>query len=130
MTKKKQSIKLPIFLIVAPIAGIILSIFLYAIVDFIFLGATTESTPASDMGFSDAVSIAQGTSAGDDLSGETPLFKTIVNIVFFLLGSVSVLAIVPCLVIGIIMINRRRNVQTDDKPKNIGKNSRNWGDLE
>jgi hypothetical protein len=38
MTKKKQSLKLPIFLMVAPIAGIILSIFLYAIVNFIFSG--------------------------------------------------------------------------------------------
>ena len=130
MTKKKQSLKLPIFLMVAPIAGIILSIFLYAIVNFIFTGVSTEPATSSDMSLSDGASIAQGADASDDLYGETPIFKTIANIVLFLLGSVSMLAIVPCLVVGIIMLNRRRNPQTDDAPATKNKESRDWGDLE
>ncbi len=130
MTKKKQSIKLPLFLMIAPIAGIILSIFLYAIVNFIFSGVTTEPATSSDMSLSDGASIAQGADASDDLYGETPIFKTIANIVLFLLGSVSMLAIVPCLVVGIIMLNRRRNPQTDDAPATKNKESRDWGDLE
>ena len=130
MTKKKQSIKLPLFLMIAPIAGIILSIFLYAIVNFIFSGVTTEPATSSDMSLSDGASIAQGADASDDLYGETPIFKTIANIVLFLLGSVSMLAIVPCLVIGNIMLNRRRNPQTDDTPATKSKESRDWGDLE
>ena len=130
MTKKKQSIKLPIFLMIAPIAGIILSIFLYAIVNFIFSGVTAELATSSDMSLSDGASIAQGSDASDDLYGETPIFKTIANIVLFLLGSVSMLAIVPCLVVGIIMLNRRRNPQTDDAPATKNKESRDWGDLE
>ena len=127
MTKKKQSIKLPIFLMIAPIAGIVLSIFLYAIVNFIFSGVTAELTTSSDMSLSDGASIAQGIDASNDLYGETPIFKTVANIVLFLLGSVSMLAIVPCLVIGIIMINRRRNSQTESSE---AKTSREWGDLE
>lgn len=130
MTKKKQSIKLPLFLMIAPIAGIILSIFLYAIVNFIFSGVTTEPATSSDISLSDGASIAQSSDASDDLYGETPIFKTIANIVLFLLGSVSMLAIVPCLVVGIIMLNRRRNPQTDDAPATKNKESRDWGDLE
>lgn len=127
MTKKKQSLKLPIFLMVAPIAGIILSIFLYAIVNFIFSGLTTESTTGADMSLSDGASIAQGAESSSELYGETPIFKTVTNIVLFLLGSVSMLAIVPSLVIGIIMINRRRNSQVESSET---KTSRDWGDLE
>lgn len=115
---------------VAPIAGIVLSIFLYAIVNFIFSGVTTEPATSSDMSLSDGASIAQGADASDDLFGETPIFKTIANIVLFLLGSVSMLAIVPCLVIGIVMLNRRRNPSTDDRPATKSKDSRDWGDLE
>ncbi len=127
MTKKKQSLKLPIFLMAAPIAGIILSIFLYAIVNFIFSGVTSEPTSGADMSLSDGAGIAQGAESSSELYGETPIFKTVANIVLFLLGSVSMLAIVPCLVIGIIMINRRRNSQTESSE---AKTSREWGDLE
>ena len=127
MTKKKQSLKLPIFLMVAPIAGIILSIFLYAIVNFIFSGVTTESTPSADMSLSDGASIAQGAESSSELYGETPIFKTVANIVLFLLGYVSILAIVPCLVVGIIMINRRRDSRVESPDT---KTSRDWGDLE
>ena len=130
MTKKKQSIKLPIFLMVAPIAGIVLSIFLYAIVNFIFSGITAESATSSDMSLSDGTSITQGVDASNDLYGETPIFNTIANVVLFLLGSISMLAIVPCLVIGIVMLNRRRNPSTDDRPATKSKDSRDWGDLE
>ena len=130
MTKKKQSIKLPIFLMIAPIAGIILSIFLYAIVNFIFTGVSTEPAASSDMSLSDGAGIAQGVDVNDDLYGETSIFKTVANVVLFLLGSVSMLAIVPCLVVGIIMLNRRRNPQTDDAPATKNKESRDWGDLE
>ena len=130
MTKKKQSLKLPIFLMVAPIAGIILSIFLYAIVNFIFTGVSTEPAASSDMNLSDGAGIAQGVDENDDLYGETSIFKTVANIVLFLLGSVSMLAIVPCLVVGIIMLNRRRNPQTDDAPATKNKESRDWEDLE
>lgn len=127
MSKKKQSLKLPIFLMVAPIAGIVLSVFLYAIVNFIFSGVTTEPTTGSGMSLSDGASIAQGAESSSELYGETPIFKTIANVVLFLLGSVSVLAIIPCLVIGIIMLNRRRNPQVESSET---KTSRDWGDLE
>ena len=124
MTKQKQSLKLPIFLIVAPVAGILLSIIVYAIVNFIFASSVPETTTPS---ISEGVSIAQGVDASSDLYGETPIFQTVANVVLFLLGSVSLLAFVPCLVIGIIMINRRRGAQAEShKPKT----SRDWGDLE
>ena len=111
----------------APIAGIILSIFLYAIVNFIFSGVTSEPASGADMSLSDGAGIAQGAESSSELYGETPIFKTVANIVLFLLGSVSILAIVPCIVIGIIMINRRRNPQVESPET---KTSREWGDLE
>ncbi len=122
MTKQKQSLKLPIFLIVAPIAGLILSVILYAIVNFIVASSMPETTPS----ISEGAGIAQGVDAQSDLYGETPVFQTIANVVLFLLGSISLLAFVPCLVVGIIMINRRRSAQTSSEDNT----SRDWGDLE
>jgi hypothetical protein len=58
------------------------------------------------------------------------MVRTISNALLFLLGSVSVLAFVPCLVFGIVILSRRRNPQTDDGPVTKNKESRDWGDLE
>lgn len=131
MSKKaKKSLKLPIFLIIGPALGLVLSIFIYAIVNFIFSGVTAEPTSTSDMSLSDGTSIAQGVDGSADLYGDSSMVRTISNVLLFLLGSVSVLAFVPCLVFGIIILNRRRNSQGDDTPMTKNKESRDWGDLE
>ena len=122
MTKQKQSLKLPIFLIVAPALSLILSIILYAIINFIVASSIPEPAPS----ISEGAGISQGVDASSDLYGETPIFQTIANIVLFLLGSISVLAFVPCLVIGIIILNRRRSAETHTE----NSASRDWGDLE
>lgn len=129
MSKKaKTSLKLPIFLIVGPALGLVLSIFIYAIVNFIFSGVTAEPTSTSNMSLSDGASIAQGVDDSADLYGDSSMVRTISNILLFLLGSVSVLAFVPCLVFGIIILNKRRNPQTNHT--HAAKESRDWGDLE
>ena len=122
MTKQKKSLKLPIFLIVAPALGFILSTILYAIINFIVASSIPEPAPS----ISEGAGIAQGVDASSDLYGETPVFQTIANIVLFLLGSISMLAFVPCLVIGIIILNRRRSAETHTE----NSASRDWGDLE
>lgn len=131
MSKKtKTSLKLPIFLIVGPALGLVLSIFIYAIINFIFSGVTAEPTSTSDMSLSDGASIAQGADSSADLYGDSSMVRTISNVLLFLLGSVSVLAFVPCLVFGFIILNKRRNPQTDDASATKNKGSRDWGDLE
>jgi len=127
MAEKKQSLKLPIFLIVAPAAGVLLSIFLYAVVNFIFSGVTAEPSSTTGLGLSDGASIAQGVDASNNLYSETPVFVTIANVILYLLGLVSVLAFVPCLVFGIIILNRRRDRQATPIEQT---KSRNWEDLE
>lgn len=130
MTKQKQSLKLPIFLIIGPALGLILSIILYAIVNFILAGsAPVSDTPSPSL--SDGASIAQGVD-GQELYGNdnASMFRTISNIVLFLLGAGSMLAFVPCLVFGIIILNKRRNPQGSTAPATKDKDSRDWGDLE
>lgn len=112
MTKQKQSKKLPIFLIIGPALGIVLSTVLYAIVNFISVGFLPDGT------------------SSQSFSGGAGVFITISNILLFLLGAVSVLALVPCLIIGIIVLNRRRDPQQHEAGGGRENKSRDWGDLE
>lgn len=127
---QKRSLKLPIFLIIGPALGLILSIFIYAVVNFIFSGVTAEPTSTSEVSLSDGASIAQGVDSSADLYGDSSMVRTTSNILLFLIGSVSVLAFIPCLIFGIIILNKRRNSQTDNKTAGKDKESRDWGDLE
>lgn len=128
---KKQaetSLKLPIFLIIGPALGLVLSIILYAVINFIITSSTGSTPDAMSPSLSDGASVASG---GDtELYGDSSIFRTVSNVVLFLLGSVSVLAFLPCLIFGIIILNKRRNVQIDDKSMAENKETRDWGDLE
>lgn len=132
MSKKaKTSLKLPIFLIIGPALIIVLSILVYAIVNFAIASLAPDTPTNTDsISLSDGASIAQGGDSEADLFGETSIFKTITNVLLFIVSSVSVLAFVPCLIFGIIILNRRRNPQTDDEPAAKNKEARDWGDLE
>lgn len=127
MSKKKQSLKLPIFLIIGPALGLILSILLYAVINFIIASSTPDVS--SSPSISEGASIAQGADQQDLYGDDGSMFKTISNVLLFLLGAGSMLAFVPCLVVGIIMLNKRRNPQVNDTPTQH-KESRDWGDLE
>lgn len=129
MTKQKQSLKLPIFLIIGPALGLILSILLYAIVNFILAGSAPVSDTSSQS-ISDGASIAQGVDSQELYGDDTSMFRTISNIFLFLLGAGSMLAFIPCLVFGIIILNKRRNVEVNHAPIAKDKESRDWGDLE
>lgn len=128
--QQKRSLKLPIFLIIGPALGVILSIFIYAVVNFIFSDVPAEPTSTSELSLSDGASIAQGADSSADLYGDSSIVSTISNVLLFLLGSISMLAFVPCLVVGIIMLNKRRNPQVNSTPAAQNKESRDWGDLE
>lgn len=128
--QQKRSLKLPILLIIGPALGVILSIFIYAVVNFIFSGVTAEPTSTSEVSLSDGANIATGADGSADLYGDSSMVRTISNVLLFLLGSISVLAFVPCLVVGIIMLNKRRNPQVNSTSAAQNKESRDWGDLE
>ena len=66
-----------------PVALIILSLLLYAVANFIS-GSTTQNS--------------------DELLSEPSPVTTIVNILLFIVGAFSVVAIVPGLIIGIILL--------------------------
>lgn len=128
-TGAKKSLKLPIFLMVGPVLGIVLSIFLFAIVNFIFSGVAPEPASSSGAGLADGASIAQGAES-DGPYGDASMAQTISNVLLFLLGAGSMLAFLPCLIIGIIMLSNRRNPQADDASVASNKESRTWGDVE
>lgn len=123
----KTSLKLPIFLMVGPIAMIVISLFLYAIVNFVIGSFATESSIAPSI--SEGADIAQTEDA--ELFGNDGIFRTMANVLLFLLGAVGVLAIVPGLVSGIILLNKRKAARDEStsKPTNSSE-SRSWGDLE
>lgn len=125
MSQKKTSLKLPIFLIVGPIAMIILSIILYAIVNFIVGSFTSESTVTPSI--SDGASVSQGGDA--ELYGDTSIFTTIANILLFLLGAVGMLTLVPGLIVGIILLNKRK-ANRDDALSRVSPSERNWEDIQ
>lgn len=126
---QKRSLKLPIFLIIGPALGLILSIILYAIINFIVASSTPDVSSSPNI--SEGASIAQGADEQDLYgSDDGSMFRTIANILLFLLGAGSMLAFVPCLVVGIIMLNKRRSSQIDDTPTARSRESRDWGDLE
>ena len=125
----KTSLKLPIFLMVGPALGLILGVFLYAVVNFVLSGYVPESSSTS---ISDGAGIAQGAES-EELFAEgdgTGLFRTISNVLLFLLGFISVLAFIPCLIFGIILFNKRRNARDEVASSPAANESRNWEDVQ
>lgn len=113
MSKKtKQNLRLPIFLIIGPALGIIASIILYAVINFIMASVTPDSVDSSG-----------------SLFGNSSVFQTLSNSILFLLGSISVLAFLPCLIFGVVILNNRRNLETDEGAAK-GRDQRGWKDLE
>ena len=84
----KTSLKLPIFLMVAPTALLIVTILAYAIVSFIFYNAISESS-------------------FNALDSQPNLFKTIINIIMFLVGAISTVSFLPGLIVGIVVLVKR-----------------------
>lgn len=71
--------------LIGPTALFVLSILIYAIVNFI------------------AASIG-----ADSFSTDVPLWKTIANVVLFLIGAVSVITWLPGIIVGIILLATRK----------------------
>lgn len=89
-THKPVSVTTGVMIILAPYFLMVASIFLYALFNFILASILPEPTPAPGR-----------------LIAESSLMERIVNIVLFLMGALSIIAIIPCLVVGIILLARR-----------------------
>lgn len=125
----KTSLKLPIFLMIGPALGLVLSLILYAVINFMVASSAPEVSTAPSL--SDHAGITQTVDDQSvELFGDSSIFRTTSNVLLFILGSVSMLAFVPCLIFGIITLNKRRNTQTDKIAVMENKESREWGDLE
>ena len=109
--EQKKGKKLALFLILGPSLGMVGAILLYAIINFII-----SSFSGGD------VSGAQSS----DLYGDNNIFKTIANVLLFLLGAISVASFFPCLVVGIILLSRRNR----DEGHRDETNERSWKDLQ
>lgn len=86
--------------LIGPTALIIVSIFIYAIVNFAFSSAMMPADPS-------------GIACTDDpLAGvcapETPMFKTILNTIMFLVGAIATLTWLPGIIVGIILLATRK----------------------
>lgn len=121
----KTSLKGPIILIISPIASLVLAIIMFAMVNFIFSGMTSDTISSDSSSIGEGALVA-GDETPDSLFAEeyanSSLFKTTSNVILFLVGIYGVAGFIPCLVVGIIMINNRldnrrvlenRAVQTD-----------------
>lgn len=118
----KTSLKLPIFLLIGPTLGIVVAIMLYAIINFI----VSDSSSAS----SNDVSVTGGVDSSTYINEYSSTFRTSSNILLYILGSTSIFAFVPCLVIGIIVLSKRHGVQIGDTLAAEHEESRKWKDLE
>lgn len=91
MNKDKTSLKLPLFLLVAPATSVALMI----VAPFVLGPLIVAMTPAP---------------TDPELFGEQPFMVTVLNILLFIIGAVGVvgmIAFVPCVIIGLIMLSRR-----------------------
>lgn len=130
----KTSLKLPIFLIVGPAAMVIGAIILYAIANFIITSVSPVSTSVADTNsiggasLADGAAVAQGQDS-EQLFGEANIWRTITNVLLFLVGSVGMLAFIPCGVVGVILLYKRKEAaksHSSHKPRA----KREWGDIE
>lgn len=131
MTEAKKSLALPLFLIIGPAAILILSILLYAVISFAAAAVTTAVSPPTGMSDSETP-LGISNSAGYEFP-ETPIAQAIANIILWLVAAVSMLAFIPCLVIGIIMLSSRRSPQPNPaivSSHPLEHQARSWEDLE
>lgn len=83
---RKNHKKLALWLMIGPSALFVVTIVLYALSNFIF----SASQPVDG-----------------ELYGDTPILKTILNILFFLSGIVTIITWLPGLIIGIILLAKQ-----------------------
>lgn len=88
---KKKGVLLPILLMIAPGLLIIASILLYAVANF-FIGTAQPTVPADSSLF------------GEEAPNPA---RAIINIFLFLMGAVAVLGVIPCFVLGLILLIKR-----------------------
>ena len=79
MVTRRTSHKMQTLLLVGPLMGIFFSIIAYAIINFV------------------------SAQAG---SGDNSIINTIINILLLIVGALSVIALIPCLIIGLYLSNK------------------------
>lgn len=88
--KSKKQLVWALVCLIGPTALIVISILAYAIVNFIS-GSTVETSPS-----------------GEELFGETSPVKVIFNVILFVLGALSVATWLPGIIVGIILLAKRK----------------------
>lgn len=119
----KTGLGLPIFIMISPLVALVLTVFIWAVVNFVFGGLAYESSDSVISNAPGSTSIAEGAVDADqpDSSAPASLFdqeeggsataRRIANIVTFLIGAYSIFGFVPCIVIGILMLNKRLDLR-------------------
>lgn len=88
---KKKGILLPILLMIAPGLLIVASIVLYAVANFI-MGTAQPAAPTDSSLF------------GEEAPNPA---RAITNTLLFLMGTISVLSVLPCFIIGLVLLIQR-----------------------
>lgn len=111
VSPKKMSgrTKAALWLMIAPTTLLVLSFFLFALVNWVLPTGVANDSPnctpsTSDYSISEGINAANGDEDCLAFSRETGTFTTIANIFLFLAGSIGVLSWLPGLVIGIILL--------------------------
>jgi len=105
---RKTNKKLALFLIFGPITMILVSIIVYAIANFVIGGSVSYS---------------------GDSGSDQPAIMTVINVVLFLVSAIGLLALIPCFIIGIILVHRQ-NHPIESSPAKPDPETRSWEDLE
>ena len=87
--KSKKQLTWALICLLGPTVLIVLSLLIYAVANF-FVSA--GSTPTAD----------------GDLFGEPPLFKTIANVILFVVGGIATLTWLPGIIVGIVLLATRK----------------------
>lgn len=89
---KKKGVLLPILLMVTPFLLIIVSIILYGITNLL-LGSEQPATTPSENGL-----------FGEEAPNPA---RSILNALLFIMGTISVIGLIPCFIIGLVLLIQR-----------------------
>ncbi len=125
----KTGLALPIFIMIAPVVALLLTILLWAAVYFVFGGMAYDSGVSPETsGVSNTtenVAVIENDPEATqpslfDEGGATGTVKKIANILTFLIGAYSILGFIPSIVVGIVMINKRLELRRKIAQANVG----------
>lgn len=109
---EKTSLVLPLFLIIAPITLVIICFIVYSIFGFTISDSVLDNSnhvncAGRNMTLTDAAWCAKSNEPPVQLFGESSRLLLVINIFTFGIGGLSIIAFLPCMIIGIGMLSKR-----------------------